>query len=185
MPGARAFTLVEMILVMALLCVILGIAAPSLSRSFHQRNLNEEATRLLALTEYARDEAVSQGVPMSVWIDVETGHFGAQAMPGYEDAGARSKEFTLIEGLHFDVLEDSPSAAVQTAGASQTGMAGRTGAARPPSVAGQSEVAEFLPDGTLDPSSQPAVRLEDRSNSAIEVAQTKDAWGYEIVEEAQ
>ena len=55
---------------MALLCVILGVAAPSLSRSMRQRNLTQEAARLLAATEYARDEAISRGVPMAVWIDV-------------------------------------------------------------------------------------------------------------------
>ncbi len=164
--------MVELILVMALLCVILGLAAPSLARSFHDRNLTEEATRLLALTEYARDEAVSQGVPMRVWIDAETGHFGAQALPGYEDAGARSKEFTLIDGLRFDLTAGSPGIA------KQTGLAGRASA-----VAGN-DVAEFLPDGTLDPSSQSAVRLVDRSASSIEVAQTQDGWGYEIVKEA-
>ena len=169
MSRAGAFTLVELILVMALLCVILGLAAPSLSRSFHERNLKQEATRLLAVTEYARDEAVSQGVPMSVWIDASTGHFGAQAMPGYEDAGARGKEFTLITGLRFDLLGGSSGVAKQTGPASRTtAMVGN-------------DVAEFLPDGTLDPSSQPSVRVVDQSNSAIEIAQTKDAWGYEIV----
>jgi type II secretion system protein H len=165
MRSTGAFTLVELILVMALLCVILGLAAPSLSRSIHDRNLTQEATRLLALTEYARDESVSQGVPMSVWIDPASGHFGAEAMPGYEDAGARSKEFTLTDGLRFDV------------------SGGARGPTIPGEAAGENEVAEYLPDGTLDPSSVASVRLLDRSNSGIEIAQTKDAWGYEIVKE--
>jgi type II secretion system protein H len=172
MPRARAFTLVELILVMALLCVILGLAAPSLSRSFQERNLAQEATRLLALTEYARDEAISQGVPMSLWIDAATGRFGAQAMPGYEDAGARGKQFSLIDGLHFELLGSSPGAAAQTAPAPGT------------SALQGNDVAEYLPDGTLDPSSRQSIRLVDRSNSAIEVAQMKDASGYEIVKEA-
>jgi type II secretion system protein H len=172
MPRAGAFTLVELILVMALLCVILGIAVPSLSRSIHERNLEQEATRLLALTEYARDEAVSQGVPMSVWIDSASGHFGAQAMPGYEDAGARGKDFTLITGLRFDMTGASLGAQ------KQTGLATHAG------TFGENEVAEFMPDGTLDPSSQASVRLVDQSSSSIEIAQTKDAWGYEIVRDS-
>jgi type II secretion system protein H len=172
MPRAGAFTLVELILVMALLCVILALAAPSLSRSFRERDLTQEATRLLALTEYARDEAVSQGVPMSIWIDPATGHFGAQAMPGYEDAGARGKQFTLIEGLHFDLLGSSPGITKQTAPAIGT------------AAIGGNDVAEYLPDGTLDPSSRTSIRLVDRSNSAIEVEQMKDASGYEIVKDA-
>lgn len=169
MRRAGAFTLVELILVMAVLCVILGLSAPSLARSMHQRNLTQEATRLLALTEYARDEAVSLGVPMSVWINPQTGEFGVEAMPGYEDAGARNKQYTLIKGLRFDITGASARAARQNS------AAGR------PRAAGESDVAEYLPDGTLDPSSQPSVRVVDRSNSGIEIAQTKDAWGYEIV----
>jgi type II secretion system protein H len=161
MRRAGAFTLVELVLVMALLCVILGLAAPSLSRSMHQRNLAQEATRLLAVTEYARDEAVSQGAPMVVWIDADTGHFGAKAMPGYEDSGARSKEFTLLDGLHFDTQGTSVGSA------------------------GEADAAEFTTDGTLDPSSQTSLRLVDRSNSAIEITQTSDAWGYEIVKNPQ
>jgi hypothetical protein len=49
---------------------------------------------------------------------------------------------------------------------------------------GGNDVVEYLPDGTLDPSSQVSIRLVDRSNSTIEVAQTKDASGYEIVKDA-
>ena len=157
---------------MALLCVILGLAAPSLSRSIHERNLTQEATRLLALTEYARDEAVSQGVPMNVWIDAATGRFGAQALPGYEDAGARAKQFTLIDGLHFDLHGGSLGASTQTSPPMRAG------------AMGGNDVVEYLPDGTLDPSSQVSIRLVDRSNSTIEVAQTKDASGYEIVKDA-
>jgi len=144
---------------MALLCLILGLAAPSLARSIHQRNLTQEATRLLALTEYARDEAISRGVPMAVWIDTKEGRFGVSAMPGYEDAGARTKTFTLIDGLHFD-----PKAVVVDA-------------------SGQTDAVEFEPDGSLDVSSQPSVRLLDRSDSGIEIDQMSDGTGYQIVKE--
>ncbi len=160
-PGGAAFTLVELILVMALLCVILGLAAPSLSRSFRGHNLTEDATRLLALTGYARDEAISQGVPMMVWINTATGHYGVNAMPGYDGSGARSKEFTLLDGLHFDALQNAVE------------------------IAGETDAAEFLPDGTLDPSSQPTLRIEDQTNASIQVAQTADLTGYEIVKNTQ
>jgi len=157
MRCARAFTLVELVLVMALLCVILGIASPSLSRSFHQRNLKQEATRLLAVTEYARDEAISQGVPMVVWIDSEGGLFGARAKAGYESAGARPKDFKLTDGLHFEMEKNSLPAS------------------------GTNDAVEFEPDGTLDSSSQPAFDIADQSDFSIEVARNNDATGYEIV----
>src|SRR5437773_775638 len=46
----RAFTLVELILVMALLGIVLAVSAPSLSNFFHGRTLDSEARRLMALT---------------------------------------------------------------------------------------------------------------------------------------
>ena len=161
MPRVKAFTLVELVLVMALLCVILGLSAPSLSRSIRNRSLTQEATRLLALTEYARDEATSQGVPMVVWIDSAAGHFGVRAKTGYEDACARSKEYTLTDDVHFEQDKGLDASS------------------------GETDAVEFAPDGTLDPSSITWLRLVDRSNSGIAIEQTSDAWGYEIVKEGQ
>jgi type II secretion system protein H len=160
MRRTGAFTLVELVIVMALLCLFLGIAAPSLSRSMHQHNLNQEATRLLAVTEYARDEAVSRGVPMVVWVDVTNGQFGVREIPGFDPASPRDKVFTLLQGIHFDPVQGIASS-------------------------GQAEAAEFTTDGTLDPSSQTSLRLVDNTNSAIEITQTNDGWGYQIVTDPQ
>ena len=68
-PGAAAFTLIELILVMALMLIVIAITAPSLSHFFRGRNLDSEANRFLALTRYARSRAVSEGVPMLLWLD--------------------------------------------------------------------------------------------------------------------
>src|SRR5262249_19567201 len=65
---SQAFTLIELILVMALLAIVLGISAPSLSRFFRGRSLESEAQRFLALTRHAQSRAVSEGVPMVVWL---------------------------------------------------------------------------------------------------------------------
>ena len=50
-----AFTLVELIIVMALLAVVVAVAAPTLGRSMRERNLADEMARLLSATEYARN----------------------------------------------------------------------------------------------------------------------------------
>jgi type II secretion system protein H len=185
MRRAAAFTLVELVLVMALLCVIYALAMPSLSRSFHQRNLDQEAMRVLALTEYARDEAISQGVPMEVWIDAQAGRFGAKSLDGYENSGARSKEFTLVSGLHFEVSEESSFGSTHAAAspAPVTPMAPKASAAPKSEDADEAEAVEFEPDGTLDPSSVQAVRIADDSNSSVEIAQNNGGSGYEIVKE--
>ena len=47
---SNAFTLIELILVMAMLLIVLGVAFPSLKRFFRGRNLDSEARRFLSLT---------------------------------------------------------------------------------------------------------------------------------------
>lgn len=157
--SAPAFTLVELIVVMALLATLLAVVAPSLSRSSHARKLENEAARLLALTEYARCEAVSQGVPTTVWIDPAGKRFGAEPKAGYPADVAREKEFTLDADLRFEV-DNAPAA--------QNGVI---------------YAMEFAPDGTPDPANVYSVRLLDQTDSAIAVTQTDDQWGYEIVKE--
>ncbi len=178
MTGARtAFTLVELILVMALLVVLLGVVVPSVSRSLRQRNLEQEAARLLALTEYGRDEAASQGVPMDVWIDVDGKTFGVEPKPGYVGTTARAKSFRLNDDTHFDPI----SAGLTVTPGTGSGVA--TAILAQPTHGGIT-AAEFAPDGTLDPGSVATVRLADRTNSGVSVTQTADGYGYQIVKDA-
>jgi general secretion pathway protein H len=155
-----AFTLVELILVMALLATILALSAPSLSRSMRQRHLQDEAARFLALTEYARNEAVSQGVPMVVWIEPETHRFGLSAKTGYVGDSMRARSYLLDPEMRIEVAN----------GALRRGLI---------------EDIEFTPDGTLTPTSTESVRLIDRFDSTMTIARTDDGWGYEILEETR
>lgn len=155
-PAAPGFTLVELILVMALLAVVAAFSAPSLSRSLRQRNLDGEAARLLAATEYGRDEAVSQGVPMTVWIEPKAQRFGVAPKAGYDADETRAREFELNTDINFEIDR----------AATQNGVV---------------EVMEFSPDGAPGPSSIDMVRLVDRFQAVVTVARTSDGWGYEIV----
>lgn len=161
---SAAFTLVELVLVMALLVTLLALAVPSLSRSLRQHNLEQEAARLLALTEYGRDEAASQGVPVMVWVDPDHGRFGMEVKKGFDADTVRAKEFVLIGA---DMRFDPPEGAVASP------------------VAGHGfNVAEFAPDGTLDPASVAALRITDASHhAAISLTQTADGYGYQINQE--
>ena len=58
---------------------------------------------------------------------------------------------------------------------------GQTAAVAPGGTHGGVIVAEFAPDATLDPGSLPSFRIVDRAGDALSVAQTSDAYGYEIV----
>jgi type II secretion system protein H len=155
------FTLVELIFVMALLAVMLAFAAPALSRSLRDRHLKQEATRFIALTEYARDEAVSLGVPMTVWIDARAGRFGVEAKSSYGVDVVREREFQVSPDVKMEV----PNTALGS-GTVTTAM-------------------EFAPDGTAETASAESVRLTDRFNEVVTIARTTDGWGYEILKEAR
>ena len=73
------FTLLELMLVLALLSVVIAVQAPTLARFFRGRNLDAEAQRFLALTRYGQNRAVAEGVPMVLWMDAEAGQYGLEA----------------------------------------------------------------------------------------------------------
>ena len=58
----EGFTLLELILVMVILSTVLAMAAPSLRGFFGSRKTHDEAARLLALTQFARSQAISEGI---------------------------------------------------------------------------------------------------------------------------
>src|SRR6184192_239420 len=64
-----AFTLIELILVMTILTIAISVTAPALANFFRGRSLDSEARRLLALTRQGQSRAVSEGLPMELWID--------------------------------------------------------------------------------------------------------------------
>ena len=156
----RAFTLLELIIVMAVLATILAFSAPSLSRSLRERRVQEEAARFLALTEYARNEAASQGVPMTVWIEAAAGRFGLAPADGYAVDEARRREYVLNPDVHLELTG---------------GPVSRSGIL----------TIEFTPDGTADPLNNVSVRMIDRFNSVLTITRTEDGWGYEIVKETR
>lgn len=59
--GTKAFTLLELILIMIILCTVLAMAAPSLRGFFSSRQLNDMAEQILIMTRYARIQSAFQG----------------------------------------------------------------------------------------------------------------------------
>src|SRR5207249_1124035 len=88
---SRAFTLIELILVMALLAVVLAISAPSLSRFFRSRSLDSEARRFMALTRAAQSRAVSEGVPMVLWLATKEHAYGLNGAKSFGWRGTRGE----------------------------------------------------------------------------------------------
>jgi type II secretion system protein H len=164
---SRAFTLIELILVMALLAVVISVSVPSLRGFFQGRNLDSEARRFLTLTHYAQSRAVSEGIPMTLWIDAEHGTYGLQAAGGYLREDPRALEYSLAPNLKIEV-----STVALTAFAGGWGPVPASMAAEP--------VIRFMPDGFIGLSSPDRVEIRQSEDDAILIMQTSNRLSYAI-----
>ncbi|MEW6157116.1 MAG: GspH/FimT family pseudopilin [Verrucomicrobiota bacterium] len=163
-PAAqRAFTLIELILVMAMLITVIAVAAPSLSNFFRGRTLDGEARRFLSLTRYAQSRAASEGVPMIVWIDAKEGTYGLEEEAGYSTEDVKAVRLELDPDLSIEV-EQSRVPVVETITLDQTRQFSR-----------DTTRLRFLPDGTISEISPEGVAIrETRRDQETKAAPAKE-----------
>ena len=164
---ARAFTLIELILVMALLLIVIGVALPSLKGFLHGRNLDAEARRFLSLTRYGQSRAVSEGVPMVLWIDTRRGAYGLQQQAGYTDGDSNAVRFALSEELRVEI--QTPAAAMQTGPLNQ-----------PVAGVGHVPMIRFTPDGFIGEASPERIGFRQGKDNPIWVVESTNRLKYEI-----
>jgi prepilin-type N-terminal cleavage/methylation domain-containing protein len=66
---SKAFTLIELVLVLVLIASIVTIAIPSLSRFGKSRRVGDSADRVIALAHWARTQAITRGVNFRLNFD--------------------------------------------------------------------------------------------------------------------
>jgi Tfp pilus assembly protein FimT len=158
--------LIELILVMALLAIVLSVSAPALSGFFRGRTLDSEGRRLVSLIRYGQSRAVSEGVPMSLWIDPRRGSYGLEQEPGFTDGDRKAVNFSLNRDLQISVTD------LPTVLPSSTGQ----GLRRDPSV----PRLRFQPDGFIGESSPQTVVLHETKGESLFITQTRNRMSYEI-----
>ena len=163
---------------MALLTIVISLTAPKLSRFFHGRTLDSEARRLLALTRSGQSRAVSEGVPMDLWVDAEQGSFGLEAEPSYETSDAKAVNFTLDGGLQLEVVNKTivAPAAIMNRGR----QASTASVPRVTLVHATLPTIRFLPDGSIGESSPQMLHLTSSDSGSLWLAQARDGVSYEI-----
>lgn len=178
----RGFTLIELILVMAMLLVVLSLAAPSLSRFFRGRDLDLEVRRFLGLTRYGQSRAVSEGVPMILWLDEEQRRYGLEAEFSYLDEDDKAVEFEVDPDVKMEV---APLLRLATAELDlpQSLPPPRLGSQRP-SETRSLVMMRFAPTGFLTDSSPPWVAFrsmrDEDADRALWVTQSRNRLRYEI-----
>ena len=157
----RGFTLMELILVLLILTVIVGMTIPSLRGPAAKRGIDECAGQLLALTQYARSQAVSEGVAYRLNVDAANGVYYLTRQDGpdfYELGHEFGRQFEVPEGI--ELQWDNAYLAQQAE------LAAATGQVLPEQVAAAVPYVEVRPSGRIDPA---LIRLTDRDGEVTEV----------------
>lgn len=152
---------------MALLAIAAAYAAPRMSSFFRGRALDQEAKRLLSLIHFAQSHAVSEGVPVLVWVNPREGTYGVNVQSGYVDADERAQTFEIDSTLTIDGSNPTPLPESES-GDEKYGL--------PDNVS----VIRFNPDGFIDPVSMPQIVLRLGQESALQIVQTDNGLAYEI-----
>jgi hypothetical protein len=155
----RAFTLIELILVLALLVIITSLAAPAMARFIRGRALDSEARRLLALLHAGQSRAVSEGLPAVLWVDAKKNSYGLEAEASGTDGDPKAE--TLLVDATLQIASESG-----TAGAASTFK-------NLPAI-------RFLADGSVDENAPSALRLSDGEGFSRWLIAAQDGSGYEI-----
>ncbi len=164
--GKRAFTLIELILVMTILSVVLGIVAPQLSRFFRGRTLDSEVHRFLSLTRYGQSRAVSEGSPMLLWVDAKLGTYGLRQEGTTGDGDVRAVDYTVAQDLQLEAAD------IQTRSA-PVGQAEK--------LMGNLPMIRFTPDGFIaDTSPQTIWMKQGKDENTMVIRLARDQLHYEI-----
>jgi type II secretion system protein H len=176
--GAGAFTLIELILVMAILTIAVSITAPSLANFFHGRALDSEARRLLALTRQGQTRAVAEGLPVDLWVDAQHRAFGLEIEPSFNPKDSKAVDFMLDGNVQIEVVNlNSPNTALAL-GISAADSSPST----PPVFSNHPGLPRirFQPDGSVDSDSPTALHLMDADGVSLWLAKSRSGLNYEI-----
>lgn len=169
----RGFSLIELLLVMALLSIVIAVALPSLSNFFRGRTLDAEARRLLSLTRYGQSRAVSEGIPMVLWVDPENRTYGLEQEPGWDDTDVKAVNLKLDDNLKVEVTKTNVAKPL-LAVASPLGSAGIVDTKQNlPSI-------RFLPDGSIAETSLPEIQLLEKDGASLWLSRSQNRMSYEI-----
>lgn len=148
----------ELILVMFLLAVIMTLSAPSLSRFVRGRYVEEESRRIVALTRYAREQAIAESVPTEVWFDIHARQYGVRALQGFFIPTNQCYRFVLKDEIQLEP---------------DGGFMGNW-------VTNGVASILFLPDGTVATESLPVLKVFRENEDPLWVVRSNKRMGFEI-----
>lgn len=150
---------------MAMLLIVLSVTAPSLSVFFRGRSLDSEARRFVSLARYGQSRAVSEGVPMVLWMDPVNQTYGLDAEFTYSNVDTHSVEYRLADNVRFEIDRATLYAVPAVAGNMANSSQQRNGLQ-----------IRFLPDGFVGESSPRAVHFWTEAPNLMSTPRDAGVW---------
>jgi type II secretion system protein H len=155
----NGFTLIELILVLALLVIITSIATPRMAKFIRGRALDTEMGRVIALMHMAQSRAVSEGMPVLVWINTDASTYGMIAETPSKTGDPKAEVLNVDSTVKLGVIN--------------TGVGIQTQYNKLPAI-------RFLADGTIDENSPQSLKLMDVDGFSRLLTETRLRNGYEL-----
>ena len=149
---------------MAVLVIVLSLVAPSLGNFFRGRTLDSEARRFVSLTRYAESRAVSEGIPMLLWIDTQQRTYGLTEEVSYVTQDAHALTYDLGRDVLLEVVTPV-SVAARREQAQASAQLGRN-----------ATVIRFQPDGSLGESGPEIIGFRPDPAGGRKVVPTDTVW---------
>lgn len=166
---------------MALLAIVLMVTLPTLSAFFKGRTIDSEGRRLLALTHQAQSRAVSEGIPMQLWIDEDAKAYGLEAEPGWDEKDPRALRLAMDSNLSIEVRQTNVvTAAAQSLLSDRLLKTPAAGSTLSEAQQRNLPTFRFLPDGSFDVTNPAAAVLSDQTGAKLELRLARNRLTYEI-----
>jgi type II secretion system protein H len=164
-----AFTLIELILVMTIIIMAVAVIFPSMEGFARGRNLDNEARQFLSLTRYGQSRAISEGIPVELWINPRQETYGLQALASYSESQTNPMVFAVDKTVQIAV---SAPPTVLTRSNYWTQASGH---------AGVLTRIRFQPDGFISDTSPENIFFREQGGAGeIWIAETPTHLRYEI-----
>ncbi|HSY43818.1 MAG TPA: prepilin-type N-terminal cleavage/methylation domain-containing protein, partial [Candidatus Acidoferrum sp.] len=107
-PSNRcAFTLIELILVMALIAIAVSLVAPRMKDFVRGRALDSEARRMMALMHAGESRAVSEGMPMVLWFNEKQNTCGLEEETPPKGGDPNAEEVMVSDSVQIAPVNSS------------------------------------------------------------------------------
>ncbi|MEI6232783.1 MAG: prepilin-type N-terminal cleavage/methylation domain-containing protein [Planctomycetota bacterium] len=176
--GLSGFTLIELIFVMAIICIVLAVSLPEFSGFLAGRSTANAANKIVALARNGRALAISEGRPYRLNVDTASGSFWLNAQVGaeFKEMGSsHGQHFHIPDGTKADWLDENGSPVVSKDLPLAQGEGNEKAV---PATQG----VQFFPDGRCE---MLTLRLTGRNGSEIDIGAPSETEMWRIAKDGQ